>query len=89
MPSGTVAITNADERHGSTMVLNTKANVKKYGLKAMADYKCRLIENSFEGLQLILMEKMFGQELLVHSMRIIYLLFMLQQLNWGKTRWMF
>ena len=30
----------------------TKATVKKYGLKAMADYKCRLVENSFEGLQL-------------------------------------
>ena len=52
LPLGAVAITNADERHGSTMVLNTKADVKKYGLKAMADYKCRLIENSFEGLQL-------------------------------------
>jgi UDP-N-acetylmuramoyl-L-alanyl-D-glutamate--2,6-diaminopimelate ligase len=52
LPIGAVAITNADERHGSTIVLNTKANIKKYGLKAMADYKCRLIENSFEGLQL-------------------------------------
>lgn len=52
LPVGTVAITNADERHGATMTLNTKADVKKYGLKAMADYKCRLVENSFEGLQL-------------------------------------
>ena len=46
------ALTNTDDRHGSTMVLNTKASVKKYGLKAMADYKCRLVENSFEGLHL-------------------------------------
>ena len=52
LPASAIAITNADERHGSTMVLNTKATVKKYGLKAMADYKCRLVENSFEGLQL-------------------------------------
>lgn len=50
--SSAVAITNADERHGGTMVLNSKAKVKKYGLKAMADYKCRIVENSFEGLQL-------------------------------------
>tara|TARA_Y100000766_G_scaffold77352_2_gene65599 strand:- start:231 stop:1694 length:1464 start_codon:yes stop_codon:yes gene_type:complete len=49
---GSIALTNADERHGNTMILNTKATVKKYGLKTMADYKCRLIENSFEGLQL-------------------------------------
>jgi UDP-N-acetylmuramoyl-L-alanyl-D-glutamate--2,6-diaminopimelate ligase len=52
LPSGSIALTNADEKHGNTVVLNTKATVKKYGLKAMADYKCRLIENSFEGLQL-------------------------------------
>ncbi len=52
LPSGSIALTNADEKHGNTMVINTKAIVKKYGLKAMADYKCRLIENSFEGLQL-------------------------------------
>ncbi len=52
LSSGSIALTNADERHGNTMVLNTKAVVKKYGLKAMADYKCRLVENSFEGLQL-------------------------------------
>ena len=47
-----IALINADDRHGNTMVLNTKASVKKYGLKAMADYKCRLVENSFEGLHL-------------------------------------
>ncbi len=52
LPVGTIAITNSDERHGNTMVLNTKAKIKKYGLKSMADYKCRLVENSFEGLQL-------------------------------------
>ena len=52
LPASATAITNADERHGSTMVLNTKATVKKYGLKDMADYQCRLVENSFEGLQL-------------------------------------
>ena len=52
LPVGTIAITNSDERHGDTMVLNTKAKIKKYGLKSMADYKCRLVENSFEGLQL-------------------------------------
>ena len=52
LPALATAITNSDERHGGTMVLNTKAIIKKYGLKAMADYKCRLVENSFEGLQL-------------------------------------
>ena len=36
LPGTSTAITNADERHGGTMVLNTKAAIKKYGLKAMA-----------------------------------------------------
>ncbi len=52
LPLGSIALINADEKHGKTMALNTKATVKKYGLKTMADYKCRVIENSFEGLQL-------------------------------------
>lgn len=52
LPITAKALTNADERHGNTMVLNSKATVKTYGLKAMADYKCRIVENSFEGLQL-------------------------------------
>lgn len=52
LSTGSIALTNSDDRHGSTMVSNTKASVKKYGLKVMADYKCRLVENSFEGLQL-------------------------------------
>lgn len=52
LPKTAKALTNADERHGSTMLLNSKATAKTYGLKAMADYKCRIIENSFDGLQL-------------------------------------
>ncbi len=52
LSTGSIALTNSDDRHGSTIVSNTKASVKKYGLKVMADYKCRLVENSFEGLQL-------------------------------------
>ena len=52
LSTGSIALTNSDDRHGRTMVSNTKASVKKYGLKVMADYKCRLVENSFEGLQL-------------------------------------
>ena len=34
------------------MLQNTKATKKTYGLKSDADFKCRIIENQFEGLQL-------------------------------------
>ena len=52
LPKDSVALINSDDRNGNTMVSNTKSIIKKYGLKSMADYKCRLVENSFEGLQL-------------------------------------
>lgn len=46
------ALVNQDDKHGSTMVQNTRARVKTYALKSMADYKAKIIENQFTGLQL-------------------------------------
>lgn len=50
--SKATALINVDDFHGEVMVQNTKASVKSYGLKRMADYKCKIIENDFTGLQL-------------------------------------
>lgn len=50
--SGAFALTNADDRNGRIMVQNTRAHVKAYALKTVADYKCRLLENQLEGLLL-------------------------------------
>ena len=46
------ALINLDDRNGRVMVQNCKAEVKTYALKRMADYKARILENTFEGLQL-------------------------------------
>jgi UDP-N-acetylmuramoyl-L-alanyl-D-glutamate--2,6-diaminopimelate ligase len=46
------ALTNADQTHGNTMVQNTKAKVYSYGIKSMADFKTKIIENRFDGLHL-------------------------------------
>ncbi len=46
------ALINIDDRNGMVMVQNTSATVRKYGLKKMADYRARLVENTFEGLLL-------------------------------------
>ncbi len=46
------AITNLDDKNGSIMVQNCKANVKTYSLRTMADFKGKIIENSFAGLQM-------------------------------------
>lgn len=46
------AITNADDKNGMVMVQNTKATVKTYSTRAMADYKARILECHFEGMLL-------------------------------------
>ncbi|MDR2448951.1 MAG: UDP-N-acetylmuramoyl-L-alanyl-D-glutamate--2,6-diaminopimelate ligase [Prevotellaceae bacterium] len=52
LPASAFALINLDDRNGRTMVQNTKAKVKTYSLHTLADFHCRIIENSFEGMQL-------------------------------------
>jgi len=52
LPKGSFAITNADDKNGMYMVQNTKATVKTYSTRTMADYKARIIECHFEGMYL-------------------------------------
>ena len=46
------ALTNKDDRNGLVMLQNTKAKKYSYGLKSIADFKCRVIENHLNGLLL-------------------------------------
>lgn len=50
--SNSYALVNRDDFHGEIMLQNTKAKQLSFGLKTMADFKARLIENDFDGLQL-------------------------------------
>ena len=52
LPREAFAITNADDKNGLFMVQNTKATVKTYSIRAMADFKARIIECHFEGMYL-------------------------------------
>ena len=52
LPKGSYAIINSDDKNGSVMVQNTKATVKTYSTRQMADYRARLIECHFEGMYL-------------------------------------
>lgn len=54
LPSGAFAVTNADDRNGNVMLQNTTAGKFTYSLKNPSDYKCKVIENSIAGLQLLL-----------------------------------
>lgn len=52
------ALVNLDDFHAEVMVQNCKAKIKTYALKAAADFKAKIIENQFSGMQL----SMDGQE---------------------------
>ncbi len=52
LPKTAFAITNADDKNGMVMVQNTKATVKTYSTRSMADFKARILECHFEGMYL-------------------------------------
>lgn len=52
LPKGAFAITNADDKNGMVMVQNTKATVKTYSTRNMADFKAKLLECHFGGMYL-------------------------------------
>ena len=54
------AITNADDKNGLFMVQNTKATVKTYSTRSMADFKAKIIECHFEGMYLDINGKEVG-----------------------------
>ena len=61
LPKEAFAITNADDKNGMVMVQNTKAEVKTYSVRAAADYKAKILEEGFEGMNL----EMDGREVFV------------------------
>ncbi len=52
MPKTAFVLTNADDKNGMVMLQNSKARKKTYALKQMADFKAKIIENKFSGLNL-------------------------------------
>ena len=52
LPKDAFAITNADDKNGMFMVQNTKATVKTYSIRSMADFRARIVECHFEGMYL-------------------------------------
>lgn len=52
LPAGSFALTNCDDKNGMVMVQNTPAQVATYSLQHIADFRCRILDDTFEGLQL-------------------------------------
>jgi UDP-N-acetylmuramoyl-L-alanyl-D-glutamate--2,6-diaminopimelate ligase len=52
LEAGSFALTNADDKNGQVMLQNSKATKYTYGLRSLADYKAKVLENQFSGLVL-------------------------------------
>ena len=46
------ALVNKDDKNGSKMLEGTKAKKISYALKSLANYRCKVLENQFEGMLL-------------------------------------
>ncbi len=66
LPTTAFALSNIDDKRGRVMLQNTKASAKTYSLWTVADFKAKILENSFEGLMMNIDEvdvhfRMIGQ----------------------------
>jgi len=50
LPNTAFALTNLDDKRGNVMLQNTKARKATYSLRAMADFKGKILENNLTGL---------------------------------------
>ncbi|HRS54567.1 MAG TPA: UDP-N-acetylmuramoyl-L-alanyl-D-glutamate--2,6-diaminopimelate ligase, partial [Bacteroidales bacterium] len=52
LPATAFALSNIDDKNGKIILQNTKAYCYYYGINKIAEFKCRILENSFLGLLL-------------------------------------
>ena len=52
LPSSSFSLINGDDRNGSVMLQNTKAEKRSFALKSPSDYKGKVLENEISGLTL-------------------------------------
>ncbi len=52
LPENAFALTNIDDKNGQVMLQNTKAKKFSYSLRAIADFKTKILEQGFDGMLL-------------------------------------
>jgi UDP-N-acetylmuramoyl-L-alanyl-D-glutamate--2,6-diaminopimelate ligase len=52
LPKNAFALVNADDKNGAVMVQNCKAAKHTFSVRSAADFKCRILERSFDGMKL-------------------------------------
>ena len=58
------ALTNIDDRNGEVMVQNAVAQVSRYSLRSMADFRCKVLEMLFDGMLLDICDREVWVQLL-------------------------
>lgn len=85
LPEKAFALTNIDDRNGDKMLEATKARKFSYALNRMADFKAKIIENSFFGLLLNINGKEVSTQLIgefnAYNLLVIYSIAILSGLN--------
>lgn len=66
LPKKAFALSNGDDRHGSTMMQHTKASVHYYALKTDAPFKAKVLEHQLNGMLLKLGEHEVWTKLIGH-----------------------
>lgn len=64
LPADAFSLVNVDDIHGEIMVQNTRSKVHHYALKTGADFKAKILENHFQGLNLILDDREIWSKLI-------------------------
>ncbi len=59
LPSDSFALVNVDDRNGRVMLQNTAARKYTFSVRGMADYRCNILEQGFEGMHI----KIQGEEI--------------------------
>ncbi len=54
LPAYAFALTNGDDKNGMVMLQNCQAVRKSYSIRSMADFRAKIVEHSFEGMQLMI-----------------------------------
>lgn len=63
LPKQAFALVNADDRNAQVMLQNTAARKFSYGLQTMADFKGKLLEDEFIGLEMLIDNREFFSRL--------------------------
>lgn len=62
LPEHAVALVNEDDRNAGVMVQNTKARVRTFALKSLADYHAKVLDMDFDAMKL----QIDGREIITH-----------------------